>query len=207
MRPTKFQLAIAAATIVAIFAAVLVVTRGDLWPERHTDGWGPLSGHLSSPGSFSGAGPMWTLAIYVCLDRGAEPAVLDGPVTGSTRIGNGFDIVGSVARQGVPKRGFQVIGAVDGFPPRAPFDQFQKAKGFAVNNTCTNDISRPFTELDFGVRRSKDGGGGWSGFEVGYSVGLRHHVLSVEGPNVICGSGLATDVSADLCSSPVAPQA
>ena len=200
-RPTRLQAGVAAVVIVVLLAGVLVATRGDLWPERHTDGWGPLAAIPSGVVAFSGAGPVWSLGIFVCLARGGEPAVLDGTVKGTSRIGEGFEILGAVVRQGVPDRGFQAIASVDGYPPRAPYDDSKPARGFAVNTSCdSSDTSHPYTDLDLGLRRVSTHGGGWSGFEIGYSVGWRHHTLTIDGPIVVCGTDRLADVPADICS-------
>ena len=205
MRPTKLRAAIAGAAAIAIVAGVLVATRGDLWPERHTEGWGPLSSYGTATMGFSGQGPEWTIGVPVCLARGIEPAVLDGSVTGLTQIGEGFRFLGAAIRQGRPSKGFGVIGSVEGFPPTPPYDDSKAAKGFAVTSPCEAGnaiLTATYTELDVGVGRLSSAGGGWDGFQVGYTVGWRHHVLTVQGTVVACGP----DVPPDYCGG-AAPSA
>jgi len=192
---------IAAATL-----GVLTFQTVDLWPERHTNGWGPLGSEGTATMGFDSAAPGWSIGIPLCLAKGQQPAVLDGSVSGASTTGSGLRYLGAVVRQGTPTLGFRVIGAVEGFPPPAPFNAYHSEKGFAVTTPCQEgpnpSLSVPYTELDLGIARAPGtNGGGWTGFQVGYDVGWRHHVLTIEGNVVTCGRS----VPQDLCGGPVPP--
>ena len=180
--------ALAAATVVVVVAGVLLITRGDLWPGDHTDGWGPLGSFGTAGMGFDAGRPgPWSVGVPLCLARGSEPAVLDGTVAPASQIGNRFRLLGAVVRQGIPNKGFGVIGSVEGFPP-AGYDHTRPAKGFAVSSQCdSSNLSATRTELDVGLAADGTDGGGWDGLEVGYWVGLRHHVLRIESIVAVCG--------------------
>lgn len=189
-RLTKLQAVfIAVALVAALGAAVLLVTRGDLWPDRHANGWGPLGSYGTAGMGFDAGRPgPWSIGVPICLARGSEPAVLDGTVAPATQIGNRFRLLGAVVRQGIPSKGFGVIGSVEGFPPTRPYDDTRPAKGFAVSTACdSSNLSVTRTELDVGLAPDGTDGGGWDGLEVGYSVGFRHHVLRIESIVAVCG--------------------
>ena len=141
---------IAAATL-----GVLTFQTVDLWPERHTNGWGPLGSEGTATMGFDSAAPGWSIGIPLCLAKGQQPAVLDGSVSGASTTGSGLRYLGAVVRQGTPTLGFRVIGAVEGFPPPAPFNAYHSEKGFAVTTPCQEgpnpSLSVPYTELDLGI--------------------------------------------------------
>lgn len=51
--------------------------------------------------------------------------------------------------------------------------------GFAVTPPCTDDPTKPYTELLIGLGAVGGDGGGWRGVDIGYTVGGRHRVTAL----------------------------
>jgi hypothetical protein len=203
LRSSRALAILAGAAGVAVVAGVLLITHGDLWAADHTDGWGPLGSYGTAGFGFDAgrAGP-WSIGVPLCLAHGNEPAVLDGTIRPASQIGNRMRILGAVVRRGIPRNGFGVIGSVMGYPPGPPYDDSSAAKGFAVSTSCDpNNLSTAQSELDVGVAPEGTDGGGWDGLAVGYTVGWRHHVLTINSIVVVCGPS----VPDDICAGPTRP--
>jgi hypothetical protein len=111
-------------------------------------------------------------------------------------------ILGVVVRQGIPQQGFGIIGTVEGFPPAPPYDDSRPAKGFVVSSRCDpTNLSITQSEIDVGVAPDGTDGGGWDGLKVGYKVGWRHHVLTINSMVAVCGP----IVDSLICGGPAAP--
>ena len=165
----------AAAGLVAIALAVLGaslvyhgVTVGQDAAERHLDGEGPL-GSVGDPStSLSGAfdqnapASRWTLGVPLCLDQGNDPAVLDGTISGTQVIGDGFTYLGAFVREFTPAQGDTPIGGVEGFPPNVK-EPLHNLKGYAVSNRCQSpghrEPSAPYTAHLLGCARLSDNHG------------------------------------------------
>ena len=185
------------ALVVLVLALLgLLIGNGtiDVAPEHHADGHGPLA---SLGGTGSGFYPkvapyVVTAGIRLCLMSGAQPAVLDGSIGPTSSVQGGLRFLGAYVRQGVPSRGFVVLGSIDGFPPPYPYDQLHQEKGFSVTTPCSDasNPDAPYTELDLGLTQAPNApGGGWLGVNVGYTAGWRHHVVTLNYDYIFCGAG------------------
>jgi len=197
MRPLT-RLAIIGATTLALG---ILAFGGWYWvlggPERHLDGQGPLASRGTSNtqvthGFYPSGGPVWTVGIPLCLLQGADPAVLDGPVKGTTVAGDGLRYLGTRVRVFLP--GSQIeLGSTGGFPPTG-LGPLQEAAGFHVTHPCqfsNPDPSVSITELDVGVAEFPgSAGGGWMGLDIGYTDRGHHHVLSTGWNILACGPAM-----------------
>jgi len=202
---------------VVVAAAVLVgvvgFTKLDLAPEHHLDGEGPLGSFgdtntLVSEGFDAKlGGPIWSAGLDLCLARGDQPAVLDGFVGPTEAVGEGFRYLGALIREITPLTGAEGFGSREGFPPQVPPvpEALQPEPGFAITHRCQHTIvdrSVPITELVLGFSRTSDpSGGGWLGVDVGYTSGIRHHVVSLRYNFLVCGPAAPQQ----FCAPPATP--
>lgn len=197
---SRRRLLLAGGAIVALVAGVLLVTRGDIVPERHADGQGPLASLSSVTETFS-IPDSYTVALPLCRTNDYQPVALDGMVAPHTIVGAGLRYLGAYVRSGTEPP-FQAIGSIRGFPPQAPYASLLAENGFAVTTRCRDSQHGPhlYTELVLGLAPIAANGGGWSGIDVGYYSGWRHHVVTIPWTFVICGPGLPGDI--DNCPPP-----
>ena len=199
------RLAIAGVVIV-VSALWLVADSGLLISERHADGQGPLA-------SLNGTGTrisqtvdrtqssVWTFGYQLCLAQGDQPAIIDS-VGPTETVGTGFKYLGSLMRTFDVEPGVdsahEPIGSVDGFPPPAKYapDFLRPAIGYPVSVLCPASEPSPpvtYTELLVGFAAVGTNGGGWLGIDVGYTVGGRHRIVSLNYDQLICGPSTTTE--------------
>jgi hypothetical protein len=168
-------------------------------PDRHEEGQGELAmfgdtaatSTISDFAAESDSRPT-TFGLPLCHLHGDTP-VLDR-VTATTVVGDGFTVLGTGVRTFIPAPDHTPIYSVDGWPPnpsQVP-DAIEPVVGFAVTNPCTAGVpdGRPYTELLVAMQRTSPAGGGWFGFEVGYTVGGRHRVLHSTWNYGVCGTAV-----------------
>jgi hypothetical protein len=213
---TRRRLLIGTATAAAlVLVGVFGVPKLDLAPEHHLDGEGPLGSFGDTNSSVSEGfdakigGPIWSAGLELCLARGDQPAVLDGFVGPTEAVGTGFRYLGALIREFTPLPGAAGFGSREGFPPQVPPvpEALQPVPGFAVTHRCQYpmvDRSIPITELVLGFSRTSDpSGGGWVGVDVGYTSGIRHHVVSLRYNFLVCGPAAPQE----FCGSHATPTA
>jgi hypothetical protein len=183
-------LLVAGGVIIVLVGGVLLLTRGDLAPEHHRDGNGPLAS-LSSVTEIFGDPGTYTVALPLCKMNDFQPAVLDGTVAPHTTVGAGLHYLGAYVRSGIAPD-FRAIGSLTGFPPSVPYSGLHAEKGFAIESRCRDIQHRDgklYTELVLGIAPVAAKGGGWLGIDVGYYSGWRHHVVTIPWALAICGPG------------------
>jgi hypothetical protein len=196
---TSRRIAIAGAVIV--LAAVWLGADSSIFPpERHLDGQGPLAS-LNTTDTRVGftvdpsGGSAWTFGYELCLAQGNQPAIVDS-VGPTETVGSGFKYLGALMRTFDTQPGVdsihEPIGSVAGFPPPAKYapDFLRPAIGYPVSVLC----ERPpitYTELLIGFAAVGTDGGGWLGIDVGYTVGGRHRIVSLNYDQLICGESTA----------------
>jgi hypothetical protein len=196
---SRRQLLVAGGVIVALAVGVLLLTRGDLAPEHHDDGQGPLASLSSVEEGFS-IPDTYSVALPLCTTNDFQPVVLDGTVAPHTTLGAGLRYLGAYVRFGKAPS-FLSIGSIKGFPPPEPYGGLHTEKGFAVASRCQDIWNNGLdTELVLGLAPVATRGGGWFGIDVGYYSGWRHHVVTVPWAFVICGPGLPSDL--ENCARP-----
>jgi hypothetical protein len=199
MRPLT-ALAIIGATTLALG---ILAFGGWYWvlggPERHADGDGDLASRGRTSDVLTHAfdqshGTTWTIGVPLCLERGSDPAVLDGTVGPVTTVGGRLRFLGAYTRESVPGAVNYRGGSVGGYPPNIP-GPLHTERGFAVSRPC--DFSRPDPaarqiELLVGVAYAGGSdGGGWYGLDIGYETRGHHHVLATTGWNIlVCGPAM-----------------
>jgi hypothetical protein len=198
---SRRQLLIGGGVIVLLATGVLLVIRGDLAPEYHLDGHGPLASLSSVMETFDNPGT-YTVALPLCKTSDFQPTVLDGTVVPHDTVGAGLHYLGAYVRSGIAPD-FKAIGSLNGFPPSVPYTGLHAEKGFGIESRC-QDIQhqdgKVYTELVIGIAPIAANGGGWLGIDVGYYTGWRHHVVTIPWAFVICGPGLPSEV--ENCSPP-----
>jgi hypothetical protein len=202
----------------AIIAAVLIgADSSSVPPERHLDGQGPLASLNTTETRVSETvdptqSSVWTFGYQLCLAQGDQPAIIDsiGP---TQTVGSGFKYLGSLIRTFDVEPGVdsvhEPIGAVDGFPPPVKYapDFLRPAIGYPVSVLCPADEPSPpitYTELLVGFAAVGAEGGGWLGIDIGYTVGGRHRIVSLNYDQLVCGPAtnvLCTNMTPDPSAS------
>jgi hypothetical protein len=190
------RLAVIAAACALVVVAALVVSsvRG---PDRHEEGQGELavSGEdgTTTISDFARveSGPV-TFGLPLCHLRGETPTLAD--VSATEAVGSGFRIVGTGVRTFVPAADHTPIFSVDGWPPDPTVvrDAISPVAGYTVASACTSGPpdGSPYTELLVAMQRTSADGGGWFGFEIGYTVAGRYRVLHSTWRYAICGTSV-----------------
>jgi hypothetical protein len=135
--------------------------------------------------------------VRLCLASGTQPAVLSDVAPHAT-VGFGFVFLGARVREFTYQPlVHSFISSVVGFPPPSTYvpDPLHEVAGSAVTSPCSQPPSGASTELLIGLAKVGDGGGGWQGIDVAYSVGAQSYVLFIDQDLLICGT------SVPLCSS------
>ena len=201
--PRSHRHAFIALGVVAVTTlGALVLVRGAATPpsaspvRHHADGKGPLrsTGDPAFHGTFgldpAVGGPAWTIGIYLCIERGTAPAVLDGWPAPTRIAGGGLKLLGAYVRRFQPTTADVPIYSANEFPPSVP-DSLLPMRGYAVTNGCSTSAGPPleYTELLIGVGEDPafSGGGGWQGIDIGYESGGARYVVSLGYDIFVCG--------------------
>ena len=208
MRPMAWRLGallgVAAAATLSATLIMLSASGSVPTPIHHRDGLGPL-GSTRDPGStitfgFDPAvgGPTWTVGIRLCVAQGDQSVVISGPIKPSQVIGVGFRYLGAFARVFTRATGATPIYSAGGFPPTVS-ERLQATRDFTVGFLCPatsdDDASAPYVELLLGIGNDPaiEGGGGWQGIEIAYSVGKTRYVVSLGYDIFICTGAVRSE--------------
>jgi hypothetical protein len=166
----------------------------------HLQNDGPLGSLSGASFAFASSTPgPWTAGYQLCLQPGADPAVIES-ISPAAEVGSGLNYLGAYVREIAPDTSVTSstggIGEVQGFPPNVT-QTLHPVAGYRVTHRCSweeaqsaTTASSPSTELDVGVgRRSPSAGGGWTGFTVAYSVGSTQYIATWDTGLYACGSG------------------
>jgi hypothetical protein len=192
-RPTsKVAPLLSAATAAAlVFVGInLFHTFGPI--HEHNDG--PLGGLSGASFAFdAGATGPWTVGYELCLQPGADPAILES-ITPVSAGGREPVFLGAYVVD--PPAGTESLiggGNVRGFPP-ATFGNLLPVAGYRVTQECNSSGGEPTgapqvtSGLYVGVGTpAQSTGGGWSGYTVTYRVDATQYIVDWDTGIYICG--------------------
>jgi hypothetical protein len=189
------------ATARATLVGVVFVTTACIGPVRHADGGGPLASGNDPDTSTSVAVERtpgidaWSFGMFLCMREPGQPAVLRSVVPHDS-VG-AIDQVGAVIHEFTWSSGESGTGSADGFPP-AHATEVVPIGDYEVDIPCTTPPQDRAAEVIVGLRPTDEGGGGWLGADVLYSVGRRDYVLEIRNDMVVCG-----EAAAEYCDAPI----
>ena len=185
---------------ISALLAVAAIAAGIVAEINVFQTFGPIHLHDDGPlGSLSGAGSAfassttgpWTAGYELCLQHGADPAIIES-VSPASVVDSGLTYLGAFVREipGLTAASTHTgaIGDIAGFPPTVS-ETLHPVAGSPVTHQCAgNGPQSPYTELDVGIGKpAHSTGGGWTGFTVDYRVGLTRYVVTWDTGLYACG--------------------
>ena len=186
--------ALIAATLTASTLYFFVLPARDSGaPVSHEDGSGPLA----STGDPSGYQSMFiennepteTFGYSLCVRDASVPATID-TISPLQAVGTGVTYLGGRVRYLQLALGDQDLISTHPFPPNVP-GPLSDVIGAEVSWPC-NEINSLYTELDLGLARQGNAGGGWLGFNIAYHAGGKKYVLILHDQLLLCGPSVTS---------------
>lgn len=205
MQRRRILLRVAASTVILGLVAVTAYFVSGNTPRGHYyDGQGPLRS-TDSRAVQSGAFPAdargpWTMGYRLCVQSGPVTVLTVEP---DKTVGDGYRVLGVLARHITNTAVDTPIIGVNGYPPTLPNavhpDRLVPAADFVVTSSCSNKTS--YDELLVGWDNAHTSqGGGWLGIDVTYSAAGHTHVVRLPYEILICGPA-AIRAGPKACSS------
>lgn len=136
-------------------------------------------------------------SIFLCLPPEAPEEALLVSVEPIARIGTGFETAGVGVHQTDPSLGGEALELEPGYPPKSIDvleDVADEGSNFSVSAPCPAAPEVETVQLIIGLGVVGEGGGGWDGIRVRYTLAEKPYVLEIPQTLIVCGSE-----TADLC--------